>query len=177
VFAHRPYEGKPAQGPDIWSFYAGKNELEVRVGGTHYSVARAGSPFDPRLGPGRVGGWLFTLTDAPEDAVRVFLTGSSPELGKWERERAIPLRYYPEGSENPLRTARPMWSVCVPVFTVPGDPPLDPIEYRYLCELHPSGARVVEAGPNRILRYPEVSNVGDDVFVGVETREDEWRSE
>jgi Starch binding domain len=88
------------------------------------------------------GRWQFELNEAPfSPPWQAFISGSSPELGRWRQDQAIPL------SRDQDKGDPPRWTSTVNVANYV---PSETVEYRYFFA-QPGGPPVWEQTPNRQL--------------------------
>ena len=83
--------------------------------------------------------WWLNLAAPPGKSPQVFVTGSSPELGSWHEELAVPLE----------RLSDKQFNCALDVYDHDRS---DPVEYKYLCLPKPGAPAIWERGKTRRLK-------------------------
>jgi hypothetical protein len=138
-------------------------QVELRVGSRHLMVrgSHRSLPMRPVQRLNEIGRWRFSVKLIPfEGPVRVFVSGSSPELGAWSEDRAVPL--WPEPGRLP-------WIGTIHTLDSDRD---EPVEYKYFCVLRPGASAVWEDGPARRLPPASLDRLGAPQRVAT----DLWRA-
>ena len=112
-------------------------------------------------------GWHFTVRHVPfTPPLQLFVSGSSPELGQWRVDQAMPMKYSP-GPLNPDG-----WSTSL--LTLESDRP-EPVQYKYLHVPEPGGLPIWEDGPNRLIELHYPFGGRDPGRLRFRTAHDDWR--